>query len=397
MDGDGVGVIESTANGSEAANQQPALGIYMQDSSDVTIENLTIANLYVHSSSSDTTLSSKSQYAIEDYDGHDNTITGDTIHDSQVGVYYRNDSSGQGANDSVDHDTFYNIDNPVNQTYQFAGGSTGPFFFDHNVVHDFENWDTTADAYHHDGVHCYTSETGGDPVHSVGNYYYDNKFQSGTGNGSRLHLILLPRREEAAQVRRPATTRPRTNYIFNNVLIDDTSGGISNGVIGADAGVNHVFNNTMIGASAAPGGPQLATIAGTPGEEFENNVLTTADQLIHATAGSFTSTSPDYNIYADGSVAGNTWNCSDAWESALSLWQSCIADAGDAHSSYVPSAELSSDGSPQGGSPVLGAGANLTALCVGPLEPLCADIDGQPRATTGPWAAGAFDGPDSGT
>jgi hypothetical protein len=390
IDGNGVGVIESTNNGSsdKYANQQAAMGIYLQSTSHITIENLTIANLYVHDEPSDSSLSSKSQYAIEDYDGNDNTVTGNTIHDTQVGVYYRNDS-GYGDDDSVDHNTFSNINNPVNQTYQFSGGSTGPFYFDHNFADGFANWDTTADSYHHDGVHCYTSDTGGSPVHSIGNYYYDNSFISGNGNGSDFtSFIFLESGTGSGST--PCDDSSSNNYLFNNVLIDDTTNGISNGVMTLAAGVNHVFNNTMVGASSAAGGPPLFSIDGLAGEEFENNVLTSADELVNAVAGSFASTSPDYNVYADGSTAGNTWNCSASWIGVLSTWQSCIGRAGDAHSIYAASAALNSDGSPQSGSPVLNAGANLTSLCNGDLAPLCSDIGGSSRPTSGSWTAGAI-------
>ena len=389
MDGNGVGVIESTDNGSSLG--KPAGG-----DGDLPPEHLERRDQEPHDREPlRAQLGIRHGAFVEEpvrdrgLDGNDNTVTGNTIHDTQVGVYYRNDS-GYGENDSVDHNTFYNIDNPVNQTYQFSGGSTGPFFFDNNFAHDFENWDTSADAYHHDGVHCYTSETDGSPVHSAGNYYYNNEFISGNGDGSDFTSFFFLEGGTGSGST-PCDDPTSNNYLFNNVLIDDTTNGISNGVMLPASGLNHVFNNTMIGASNAPGGPALFALAGANGEEFENNVLTTADQLIHASGGMFASTSPDHNVYANGSTDGNTWNCSGTWISVLSAWQSCIGGAGDAHSIYVANAALNSDGSPQSGSPVLGVGANLTSLCVGPVEPLCDDITGQPRPTTGPWAAGAFD------
>ena len=76
VDGNHTGVIEATANGTGLANQQPDLGIYLQNTSNIVIENLTIQNLYVHSSPTDTAISSKSQYAIEDYNGNNNEISG---------------------------------------------------------------------------------------------------------------------------------------------------------------------------------------------------------------------------------------------------------------------------------------------------------------------------------
>ncbi len=123
-------------------------------------------------------------------------------------MYYRTDS-GYGINNEVDHNEFYNIDNPLNQTYYFHAGTVGPFQFDHNYVHDFENWDTTSDSYHHDGVHCYTSDGSGIPVHSAGNYYYDNTFIAPSGLGS-VFTSFFYIEGGSAPARHRATTRPRT-------------------------------------------------------------------------------------------------------------------------------------------------------------------------------------------
>src|SRR5581483_9018250 len=52
---------------------------------------------------------------------------------------------------------------------------------------------------------------------------------------------------------------------------------------------------------------------------------------------------------------------------------------------------LNSAGVPQAGSAAIGAGANLTSLCTGNLVPLCSDIAGNPRPSTGAWDAGAYE------
>ena len=387
VDGGNVGVIEATANGTGLANQQADLGIYLQNTSHIVVENLTIENLYVHSSPGDSSLSAKSQYAIEDFDGNDNRITGNTIHDTQVGVYYRTDP-GYGRDNEVDDNDFYDIDNPVNQTYQFAGGSTGPFFFDHNYLHDFQNWDTSADTYHHDGVHCYTSETNGSPVHSVGFYYYDNMFEADGGSGSDFtSFFYIEGGDPSSPGSTPCDDPSSDNYFFNNVLIDRTSGGLSNGVMAIYAGVDYVLNNTMIGASDAGGGPAVARIFGAGGVLMENNVLSTGDQLINANPGEFVSGDPDYNLYAAG--GDNAFVCGSNYLAHFGQWRSCIG--ADRHSAFRPSADLTVNGLPLATSPARGLGVNLTPLCSGLLSELCSDYLGNGRPSTGPWDAGAFD------
>ena len=75
---------------------------------------------------------------------------------------------------------------------------------------------------------------------------------------------------------------------------------------------------------------------------------------------------------------------------AIAGWQACIGSGGDAHSSYTANPNVGSDGTPQAGSPVFGAGTNLSALCTGILASLCTDYNGALRPTTGSWTVGAF-------
>ena len=69
-------------------------------------------------------------------------------------------------------------------------------------------------------------------------------------------------------------------------------------------------------------------------------------------------------------------------------WRFCVN--ADRHSRRSASARLDERGAPERGSPVIGAGVNLTYLCKGPLVPLCTDIAGVRRPKRGPWNAGAY-------
>jgi len=58
----------------------------------------------------------------------------------------------------------------------------------------------------------------------------------------------------------------------------------------------------------------------------------------------------------------------------------------------VSSLNVNASGAPNAGSPLLGVGNNLTSLCTGNLTPLCSDINGIGRPSSGAWAVGAFNG-----
>jgi hypothetical protein len=79
----------------------------------------------------------------------------------------------------------------------------------------------------------------------------------------------------------------------------------------------------------------------------------------------------------------------------LSQWQAALpsGSGGDAGAKVLPFAalHLDSQGHPLAGSPVAGAGTNLTSLCSGQLVPLCSDKEGKPRPTTGAWDVGAYE------
>src|SRR5437763_9887842 len=172
LNGGGHGLIEATALGSDLPDRgQHAVGIYARGCNGCTIENLTIANLYVHSSASDTSVDQTEDNAIR-FSGSNLTIANNTIHDVGWALYA---VWGNGnANDSIHGNHIYNIDHGFASTAEFPAGSIGPLYFYGNDLHDYAKWDTSDNAYHHDGIHCYTSDDGAGPAHYTGFYIYDN-------------------------------------------------------------------------------------------------------------------------------------------------------------------------------------------------------------------------------
>ena len=136
-----------------------------------------------------------------------------------------------------------------------------------------------------------------------------------------------------------------------------------------------LYNNTFAGPGAGHyGGNQQACVYASV--DFVNNAVGGCYSFFEPGSGSL-----DYNAYANGS--GTTCFPTDNAPSRVcdfAYWQS-HASGKDAHSVFASSAAV--------GSNAIGVGSNLTSLCTGDLTPLCSDINGNPRPTSGPWNAGA--------
>src|SRR6201999_3427786 len=118
-----------------------------QNCTHCTIERLTIADLYVHSSRGDTSVDATQDNAIR-FSGSWLVIADNTIHD--VGwALYAEWNSGNG-HDRIYGNDISRVDHGFSSTSGFAGGNIGPIYFYRNHIHNFANWDTTTDVYHHD-------------------------------------------------------------------------------------------------------------------------------------------------------------------------------------------------------------------------------------------------------
>ena len=393
LDGGSDGSIQATAEGSGLADQGVAsVGINALGCTGCTFENLTIANLYQHTSASDTSVDQTQDNAIR-FSGSHLTIADNTIHDVGWALYaeWRNGD----ANNAIYGNDISDTDHAFASTSSFAGGSIGPLSFYDNNLHDYADWDTSNDAYHHDGIHCYTSDNGAGPSHYTGFYIYNNTFGGSTGANMTAQIFLEGGSGSGAT---PCADASSPIWVFNN--IGSVSQDVNNGVFGIFSGTPHVLNNTLIGADTSDG-VGYATNSDATGQTFENNVVSTANQVINTSRSYFTSGQPNNNIYANG--GSNAFVCgSNFYKSTqFSSWQSCMS--ADANSSYHAGAGLSSSGAPQTGSPALGAGTNLTSLCTGNLTALCttytgpqstsaagSTTNGTTRPTTGAWNAGAY-------
>jgi hypothetical protein len=374
------GFIQNTLNGSSGATcpggactyQQSSEGIYTVGGN-VTIENLGIYNLYIHISS-DSSIDQTTLNAIH-FAGANDVFTGNTIHDVGWALY---NVYGAGDSATVSGNTIYNIDHGWALTTYGSVVSAGPFIFNGNTVYGYAAWDTPGGDYHHDGLHCYTSGTGGTPAHISSLQIYNNKWGTSGSVGVSItaHVFLEGGSGSGAT---PCDDSTSLNYIYNNVFVGDQPS--NNGLPGLFSGHNYVFNNTIISTAGTGSGLCYASNSDISAVDFRNNAVTGCNQLVAIT----TPFTPNYNTYGNG--GSNAFVCNSNYYNAsqFASWQSCVA--GDANSSYNASLSLNTDGSPQSGSPVINAGTNLTSLGITPLN---SDINGNARPSSGAWTTGAI-------
>ncbi|HEX4310730.1 MAG TPA: hypothetical protein VHZ25_11935 [Acidobacteriaceae bacterium] len=382
VDGQNTGTIENTANGTTLAFQQPTEAIEGFRCNHCSVENLTIANMYVHTSGSDTSANAAAQRCIS-VSGSNWLIRNNVMHDSGWCLY--NSFENGDGNVVIAGNTIYNMDHGWMLASSVSGGSSGPFIFHNNTVYGYALWDTANDTYHHDGIHCFTSQTKGSPAHITLLSIYNNLFKGPIGQNATAHVFI---EGGAGAQSTPCADATSGIAVYNNVALGDQAdpdglfGLFSGNFTSAHGG--GVYNNTLISTAGTGVGVCFSANSDVSGMKFENNFVSGCNQLVETDGVPF---SADHNRYANG--GNNAFVCRGKYfeASQFSSWQSCIGD--DAHSAYSSSLSLDGNYQPQAGSPLINSGANLTSLCSGSLALLCSDGAGNPRPSNGAWIVGA--------
>ena len=392
VDGGGAGVIQNTANGTGLADDVADTAISADPCTGCTIEYLTIRNIYVRTSESDTGPGASGTKCLS-VSGSGLTVADNTMDYADwcvvVDENRRVDSNMRFSGNAIS-----DVDHGFALAFYDASATGGPFYFYDNYIHDYAAWDTgTADVYHHDGFHCYSSG-GGVPDISGGLYLYDNIFGGRVSNGN-----VDNGGNDTAQIfiegplGTPCATPSSPIYLFNNVDEASPSGSAPDDSYWALAsGTIYAYNNTLLG-----NGSDYCldfNVQTTPAATIENTLISGCAYLIGNGAPGlpYGGMNVDYNLYA--ASGSNAFRCNGTLYalSAFSSWKSCIG--GDSHSSTTANAQVNSDGTLQPGSPALNAGTNLYDTCSGQPNPglgaLCENIYGVPRPTVARWSAGAY-------
>jgi hypothetical protein len=375
IDGGTNGLIKNTANGTGRGNAQDSRAIYASSCTGCVVKNLTIADLYVRTSQSDLAVNQTSVNCVLWINSSNFTITHVTCHDAGWAF------AGYGNNFTMSYCNIYNIDHGLAFG---AGGTTSGFQIHDNHIHNYVNWDSPTNAYHHDGLHLWGQQGGVITNGSI----YNNLFDGDSGVNITAHVYIQDSVRNVAvynNVFLVLPTRTINSLWFSGI----TAAGV---LPGGPASGNSAYNNFIRNGAHRSGAGLFANAQ----QNFTalNNVLLGGNSDIGVQGGTtLSSAGINNNIYEDlladaGSlnafgIQGHTYHDLGSWQAACHC---------DSQSKLVPAAKInaSSLGQLLSGSVAISAAANLTNITSGGLALLSKDIVGALRPASGNWDAGAY-------
>jgi parallel beta-helix repeat protein len=382
VNGGSNGLIEATANGTNLPNQiDDTEGIVGNQTpntaTDVTVENVTLQNLYVHTCTlpvaNCTDEHGQDAVGIDVWQSSDVVIQNNTVSNAKWGIRYSFEG-GSYSNVAISGNTLSYVDHGVFAT---AGGGSGTFnslSIEGNHVFHMEVWDDVGDQNHHDCFHV--NSAAGATFDGVS--LFDNTCITDPGANGNTCIFSFPDADSEG----PLT-------IFNNVCDSSLSSTnfFADGDINLDNVGGTVVNNTLVHPMASVNGGTQPCGVGlrTADNTVQNNVFVYAalpEDLYVAQTGA--PASIDHNDFSGTPLS---WEMPTAtYYSTLSSWTT--ATGYDAHST-TGNANLNASYVPQAGSAALDAGVNLTSLGIAALD---VDAAGNPRPDGGAWTMGAFNG-----
>jgi hypothetical protein len=411
VDGGTNGVIENTANGTGRAYHQNSVAVHAAGCNGCTVQNLTIQNLYVRTSASDTA-PSHSINCVYWHSSNSFTVNKITCHDASWAI------AGDGSNFTLEYSDIYHVDHGL------ASGLVGAaynFTIHNNHFHDFANWDSPNNTYHHDAIHIW----GQNGNKLSGGSIYNNTFDGDFGVNVTAHIYLQDSISHFA--------------VYNNVFYAPSTRVIhalwfaagSTSLPGGSATGNSAYNNSINAGSHRSGTAlfvesQLLFTA-------VNNILAGGQSNITIQGGGTrSSVGINNNVYRDlfaefgdtntfGFAGGNYYtlakwqavcHCDSASKlitgaqttafspttgpvgatvAGASATTSDAAAASDAVNLAVVATPTTQDPELQLLSTVgEGNGLNLSDFAVDALAPLALDMNGAARPASGPWNVGPF-------
>jgi hypothetical protein len=375
IDGGGSGVIQNTASGTTLQYQQDTRAIYASNCFACVVRNLTIANLYVHTSVTDVAVRQTAVNCVLWLASDNFVIDRVTCHDAGWAF------AGYGNNFTLRFSNAYNVDHGLAFG---ANGTTSGFSIHDNHIHDFTNWDTTANAYHHDGLHLW-GQNGGTVTNGV---IYNNIFDGDSGVNITADIYLQDSIQNVAVYNNVFIV---PNSRTNNVLWFEGKTG-STPLPGGPATGNSAYNN-FIKAGGHSHGTGIFAMSQFEFTAYNNVLLGGNSDITIQGGGSFSSAGVDNNIYEDLLADAGSYNAfgyQGGNYRSLSAWQAaCHCDS---HSKLATATNINAGSLGQllSGSVAISAAANLMGITSGPLAPLARDKVGALRPVTGNWDAGAY-------
>lgn len=353
------GVIKNTGDG--------GIGVYIHQSTDVTVKNLVIGPIYTAS----TFARAVTNIVVDGgTTGNSNVVLQNNILPTAgtgVGV------EGAEGTGTIPVHIYRNLING-NHCWKISevnGGTNSIVLIDGN---EFINW-STDNGCHTDGLF---SNNGYAYIYN--NYFHGNIMVGGSPTG--YFYCTYPS---------TASGFNSSCRVFNNIFESMT--GVING---GNGGPDKFYNNTNISASAiifymdqgsgssVSAQNNIAIASGTPSNLSPNSTQIYAPQYGGSGSNFFVANGSDYNDYYGFSLNG--------WWAGTTTLVSWLSQGFDTHSlTSNPNLSSSFPYTLLSGSPALRAGANLTSVCNADqyMAPLCKDRLGNARPTTGAWDMGA--------
>ena len=369
------GTIQNTANGTGLGYAQDSRAIYAPSCTGCVVEDLNIANLYVRTSTADLAVRQTAVNCVYMLNSNNFTITHITCHDVGWAV------AGYGNNFTLSFSNIYHVDHGL--AFGPSGTSSG-FAIHDNHIHDYVNWDSTTNAYHHDGLHLW-GQNGGVVTNGA---IFNNLFDGDSGVNITAHIYLQDS-IYSVSVYNNAFLVPSNRTInalwFNGI----TTAGV---LPGGPATANSAYNN-FIRAGGHTHGTGIYINAQNQFTAFNNVLLGGNSDITVQGGGSLSSSGINNNIYEDLNAEGyslNTFGYQGHNYHDLASWQAaCLCDS---KSKLATAAKInvSSLGQLLSGSVAISAASNLLNISAGSLAELSKDRMGAARQLSGNWDAGAY-------
>ena len=398
------GQIQNTANGTNLSNHNyGSAGISASGSNDIEIRNLQIGPIYLKVGTGDQLDGAPGPQCVRITNPSNSGFTGVNIHNNimhDVGWCVW----GGTNNLTIANNEIYYLDHGLGFGNNTDGSSTWSGISLHdNHLHDFANWDTTSNDFHHDGFHFFAYAQDGTDF-NVNNRIeniniYNNLFNGDFGNNNTANIFFEGNEQNA--------------NIFNNVTIVYAGRLLDNGLYNGYGSNINFFNNIALGSGSQYQTQKYSIFTG-PDFVIKNNVWTdggtisvnspfpndcpgyTPCQNVSYTLGTNAYLAPADFSNGFGSLKNGFYNFN---ASGFASFESDTAESGGIFKDTTePNGTWfnTSTGIELSGSPTINAGTNLANLCTkngGPLpDALCSDIAGNPRPGVGGgnWDIGAY-------
>ena len=369
IDGGVNGLIQSTSNGTGLAHAGTSVGVLCGDGnrslSGITVQNLTITNLYNRTAASSEV--SPAASGIQFFGNLTNVLVRNCSVSWCSTSYFFIYKPGVNYGLECCSNTATHCNWGICVGQGNAGASLGAVSLHHNRINLGTDWEDPADNYHHDGIFTFATDANCQitnlAIHDniVGPYF-------GTHVTAAVYVSSVP-------------SGIQNLLIYNNILFTSTNSAPSNGFIFVNGGVNcWLYNNTLDANNQGGMGIQAGTGANIL---IGNNIVSGMYYpIVEQTAGIITGCDDNLYWYNGGPMyfyqAGGFY--------FLNQWMGWGYDTHAITASPGFNNEAGFDFSLQPGSAAMGTGANESAW-------FTTDITGAARPTAGAWDIGAYNPP----